>query len=278
MIASQDQLLGKFDMIKKIMALGATLILAACSMGTVSKDFSYTPTPETALIVFFEPSVNGAVFKAVDLEAKTFVDGRVSFNGAPSMNAPALRQELVDLSPDKSKSYSQIFYTDKDGQRHYMGKDIKGFMVEEAVPGDYALTTRMPIGGQSFYCDNKTAGVYRIQPGKANLVIGKFPYPLPDDIQQQFDADRDVKKLFENLKSTEEKGLLTFGDIPKETEDRILAELKRILPGYPGLNAEAVLAERVADISFDGKVSWFDGSGCPAEKDQPFTIADADSE
>lgn len=258
---------------KKIVALCSSLFLAACGMGTVGEGFEYAPAPETALLIYFEPSSNGAVMKSVDMETMQFKGERVAFSGAPGHNGGVWRRELVDRTPEKSDSYSQIFYRDTTGTVRYMGGDIKGFQVSDVEPGYYALTTRMGAGQSSYYCDTEGAAVYRIEPGKVNLVIGEFPYPLPAGIKAEYESRGDVPKLFADLKVAEKAGSLKFDGITPEIENRILAKLKTILTGYPNIAAEAVLAERVAAIDFDGKVSWFDGGGCPAEKTQPFTVS-----
>jgi len=253
------------------------LALTACGgLTTVDKDFAYSSQSAEALVVFFEPSSHGAYFVPVDLTQKRFLKGKMAFNGAPHSSGTTLATNELRRQDDSEKSsYTRAMYTSKkDNRRYYVGEDYRGFSIEQTTPGTYAFARKFDHSTGNYRCQSDGAAVYKIESGKANLIIGDFPYPLPASIAGRDDAGNTAinnpQRLFDGLEAAEESGELVFGGIPEATQDAIFQEFVSIIETYPMIQAPPVIAARVGTIAFEGKISWFDGGGCPGDISIPF--------
>ena len=260
---------------RSFFAISLTSLLSACGFGVVDKNYQFPTAEEGALIVYYHPEGLTAWFRKTDLNSNTFT-GKGFTISDPNIN---IGKHLLWYQDERNSGTSiQIFFRDQNGESHYFSDQYRGFTFKVVPSGDFALTNQYLNRTGEWACYAAGASVYRIEPGKANLIVGEIQRQVPDEIINNLpdpaDITSDVKFLLKELKRLDSENRLNLGSVTMEQEQLVLAELKKILQTYPNFTSEAVLSPKIKDITFKGRNDMWVGGKCPSNSESAFAIID----
>lgn len=239
-------------------------LLAACGFGVVDTEYEFPAESEGALLVYFQPEELTAWFRQVELASETF-SGKKFTVSDPNLKAGTL---LLWYQDDRKSDRSTLIqYRDTNGNVHYFGDKYRGFTFKVVPAGDFAMTHQYKNKTAEWVCHAERASVFRIEPGKANLVIGELQRPIPTELLKELKPGEDISiiagEILEPLRNLEATGQLDLSSIRSSDKQLVLGELKQIMKTYPNFKSDVVLANKVADIAFEGKDNKWIGGTCP---------------
>jgi|GEM_PF-1771251 len=251
--------------LKHLALLFFTTLTACGGAGIVSKSFTYGTGSSEYLVVYYEPMGRTAAFRAADLKSEAFVDKAELIQG----HNPIFGSQLKNESLEGDDRNWTVTILRPEGERLYFGYQSFGFYTKSFEHDTIVHTANFNDGPQNWQCHSEKAEVYKLEPGKINLIIGAR---LHDVSQAPGLHEKSALEIMEYLSELNKNDALRDEYLAVETDANIVANLKQVLEGYPNIQGEIKIAQPLGEVTFKGSSNNLFGLSCPSNGTKDFTI------